>query len=284
MPAARSPTNQSPTSISRGAGGYVIAPWLHHAGRAPLPHPRIDAEPDSIPARMAGRSSCRQARGPQSPSTSPFTAEPVSDYRKASYGQMAMEEIERELASVPKMAHSQQPGRPPVLQGRAARSRRLHGRGRGLQRAAFRQCGPVLGHPPQRQGPRPAACTIARAIKAGMGTPRGPSTMTLPTSRSCLGNQTTTPETGGDHRAQVRGIYTVGPGLSPPGLVGEISEYINNTAIYPQPALALGAALCIVGTSAGRHMAQALYQRQGRTSTWSAWPRPDPERGPPPGP
>lgn len=40
--------------------------------------------------------------------------------------------------------------------------------------------------------------------------------------------------------------------LKVPGLVGEIAEWITATAIYPQPALALGAALIIVGTAAGR--------------------------------
>jgi hypothetical protein len=40
--------------------------------------------------------------------------------------------------------------------------------------------------------------------------------------------------------------------LNPPGLVGEIAGFITNSAIYPQPALSLGAALTIVGTAAGR--------------------------------
>jgi hypothetical protein len=43
--------------------------------------------------------------------------------------------------------------------------------------------------------------------------------------------------------------------LNVPGLVGEIAQWINETAIYPQPALSLGAALTVVGTAAGRHIA-----------------------------
>jgi hypothetical protein len=42
--------------------------------------------------------------------------------------------------------------------------------------------------------------------------------------------------------------------LNPPGLVGLISRWITDTALYPQPALSLGAALTIVGTAAGRHL------------------------------
>ena len=43
--------------------------------------------------------------------------------------------------------------------------------------------------------------------------------------------------------------------LNPPGLVGEIAGFITDSAIYPQPALSLGAALTIVGTAAGRRLA-----------------------------
>ena len=43
--------------------------------------------------------------------------------------------------------------------------------------------------------------------------------------------------------------------LQVPGLVGEIAQWITDTARYPQPALSLGAALTLVGTAAGRHIA-----------------------------
>jgi len=41
----------------------------------------------------------------------------------------------------------------------------------------------------------------------------------------------------------------------PPGLVGTIASWINDSAIKPQPALALAASLCIVGTAMGRQYA-----------------------------
>lgn len=41
----------------------------------------------------------------------------------------------------------------------------------------------------------------------------------------------------------------------PPGLVGTIARWINDSAIKPQPALALAASLCIVGTAMGRQYA-----------------------------
>jgi len=40
-----------------------------------------------------------------------------------------------------------------------------------------------------------------------------------------------------------------------PGLVGRITDWITDTALYPQRGLALGAALVLVGTAAGRHLA-----------------------------
>lgn len=40
----------------------------------------------------------------------------------------------------------------------------------------------------------------------------------------------------------------------PPGLVGMIAQWIVDTARRPQPELAIGAALTIVGTAAGRHI------------------------------
>ena len=43
--------------------------------------------------------------------------------------------------------------------------------------------------------------------------------------------------------------------LNPPGLVGAIARWINETALYPQPVLALGAAITVVGAVAGRKYA-----------------------------
>ena len=40
--------------------------------------------------------------------------------------------------------------------------------------------------------------------------------------------------------------------LDVPGLVGVIARWITKTALYPQPLLSLGAALCVIGTAAGR--------------------------------
>lgn len=41
----------------------------------------------------------------------------------------------------------------------------------------------------------------------------------------------------------------------PPGIVGTIARWINDSAIKPQPALALAASLCVVGTAMGRQYA-----------------------------
>lgn len=45
------------------------------------------------------------------------------------------------------------------------------------------------------------------------------------------------------------------PMAFPPGLVGDIASWITRTARRPQPELAIGAALAIVGTAAGRQFA-----------------------------
>lgn len=43
--------------------------------------------------------------------------------------------------------------------------------------------------------------------------------------------------------------------LDVPGLVGVMARWITETALYPQPVLALGAALTVIGTAAGRKYA-----------------------------
>jgi hypothetical protein len=43
--------------------------------------------------------------------------------------------------------------------------------------------------------------------------------------------------------------------LNVPGLVGDIAKWITDTSIMPQPILSLGAAVTVVGTAAGRHLA-----------------------------
>lgn len=43
--------------------------------------------------------------------------------------------------------------------------------------------------------------------------------------------------------------------LDVPGLVGVMARWVTKTALYPQPLLSLGAALCVVGTAAGRKYA-----------------------------
>ena len=96
--------------------------------------------------------------------------------------------------------------------------------------------------------------TISRGLAAGEREPRGPDDSPGPTVEILLGqDETFDAETGEicgpkpgelpDHLTQI------------PGLVGDITDWICDTALYPQRGLALGAALTIVGTAAGRHMA-----------------------------
>ena len=94
--------------------------------------------------------------------------------------------------------------------------------------------------------------TIRSAMVAGMKKPRGPSE--APHVQIMLGRTDSAP----DHDPETGEIHDDVPAPSlpaPGGLVQDIADWITSTAIYPQPALSMGAALTIVGTAAGRHMA-----------------------------
>lgn len=73
----------------------------------------------------------------------------------------------------------------------------------------------------------------------------------------------TTPREMGDEDIDFATSFTppaVNPEIPPhlldvPGLVGHVTRWITKTALYPQPMLALGAALAMIGTVAGRKYA-----------------------------
>lgn len=99
--------------------------------------------------------------------------------------------------------------------------------------------------------------TIARALRSGEKSPRGPQPDLAPTVEILLDGSVVDSETGEvleDRPPQPEGEL---PDYLTrlPGLLGSITDYICDTALYPQRGLALGAALTIVGTAAGRHLA-----------------------------
>lgn len=109
--------------------------------------------------------------------------------------------------------------------------------------------------------------TISRALKAGEQSPRGPDDAPLPAVEILLDGTRIDPSTGEVleeeagklQPATAKPEAPAGPLpahlLTVPGLVGDIAKFICDSSLRPQPGLALGAALTIVGTAAGRHLA-----------------------------
>ena len=90
-----------------------------------------------------------------------------------------------------------------------------------------------------------ARATIRSAMRAGMTKPRQPLERPVQHVEILL-----------DIEPDIRPVaVTPEPIFSPGGLVQEIADWITATALFPQPILSLAAALTIVGTAAGRHMA-----------------------------
>ena len=238
----------------RGAGGFVIGPGSIFSDGSGIytGHGFIFDAPEP-PAWLLELLSSHP-----SPPTQPvaFTVppEPVSDNRLAAYGATALEELLADLASAPPGTRNEEANRI------AFRVGQLVGGGCLTRSSAFAS----LEQAALSWGIRPndkalgTRGTIARALDAGARVPRGPDD-TMPAVSIALG-EAFDPETGELAPAAAPAQKTDAKELPDhltrvPGLVGDITDWICDTARYPQRALALGAALVIVGTAAGRHIA-----------------------------
>ncbi|MCC7253828.1 bifunctional DNA primase/polymerase [Hyphomicrobium sp.] len=239
----------------RGAGGFVVAPgaaFTDGTGCYSEHGSIFDAGPP--PAWL-----CDLLKPPQRPLQVTVPAEPVSDARLLAYGEAALDELLRELAAA-------QPGTRSDEANRIAfRVGQLVGGGcvaRAAAQSALEQAVLSWGVSPRDKALGPRG-TIARALKAGEASPRGPddSVPAVEIALSLPGGDRIDPETGEVLDAQPEPSPTPPAGelpdylTHPPGLVGAITDWIAGTALYPQRGLALGAALTIVGTAAGRHIA-----------------------------
>jgi hypothetical protein len=194
-----------------------------------------------------------------------FTAPPasVSDVRLAAYGETALAE---ELSTLAAAA----PGtRNEAANMTAFRVGQLVGGGCLTYSAAYS----ALEQAVLSWGVRPndkalgTKGTLARALHAGEGKPRGPGEDLTPTVEiHLLDGERFDPETGElPSRLSAASPPAMLPAEQPdelpdhltriPGLVGQLTDFITDTALYPQRGLSLGAALTIVGTAAGRHIA-----------------------------
>lgn len=231
----------------RGAGGFVIAPdavFSDGSGRYTSHGSIFDAK--TPPAWL------RDLISPPKPTVPiAFTvkSEPVSDMRLAAYGEAALTELLSELAS-------KQPGeRNEAANLIAFRAGQLVGYGcltNSSAQQSLEQAALSWGIRPNDKALGPKG-TIARAIRDGQRSPRGPDDSASYAVEILLDHD---PETGEVIEAEPFALDGELPAVLTriPGLVGEIADWITDCAMYPQPALSLGAALTIVGTAAGRHL------------------------------
>lgn len=236
----------------RGSGGFVIGPGaVSEAGTYMLYGSLLDATapPPWLVELLSGH------QGAVAPANEP--AEPVADARKDAYGRAALTAMVAELTATPSGARSD------TAFKIAARAGELVGSDclgyddtyNALAEAALswgiRKNDKALG----RHG------TLARGLAQGMKNPKGPMSfaepeveLLLPQIVAHLPNAIQLPGT-----PIVPLLKELPEHLTrPPGLLGTITDWITDTALYPQRSLSLGAALTIVGTAAGRHIAGPL--------------------------
>jgi hypothetical protein len=230
----------------RGNGGYVVGPGSLVPAGEYVEHGDFLDPPDA-PEWLV------ELLAPHArPKAISFTVSqvPADDVRFAAYGEVALMEEFNDLAS-------KQPGERNEEANRIAfRIGQLVGGGCLTHQAAYSALEAAAlswGISPKDKALGPKG-TIARALRAGEPHPRGPDDSLGPLVEINLelGEQFD-PETGElpplplgelpEHLTHV------------PGLVGQLTDWITDTALYPQRCLSLGAALTIVGTAAGRHIA-----------------------------
>lgn len=240
----------------RGAGGFVIGPGAIFSDGSGIytGHGSIFDAPEP-PAWLIDLLSPRAAP----PAAINFTVQAttaVSDHRLAAYGETALQELLADLAGTPAGSRNDEANRIAFRVGQLVGGGCLE---RGLALAALEQATLSWGIRPTdkalgRRG------TLARALDAGTRSPRGPDDTPMPTVEILLGqDEPFDPETGEileDIPAEPQQEGELPHAMTcVPGLVGEITDWITDCAMYPQRGLALGAALTIVGTAAGRHLA-----------------------------
>ena len=245
----------------RGHGGYVIAPGATMLdGRRYEPNGDDILSASSLPEWLAeilaAKNECLEPAG-VALRTEP--GPPVSDERKRSYGEAALEQEISNLAS------AAPGGRNETANLCAFRVGQLVGGGCLNEQeayAALHNAAASWGVPAKDKALGPRG-TIARAIRDGMSSPRQPpddpsTIIVFDNQRRVIQAEDGTladAETGEVIEApDPHGDELPGHLANPPGLVGALTRWICNTARRPETSLAIGAALVIVGTAAGRHI------------------------------
>jgi hypothetical protein len=233
----------------RGSGGFVIAPGAVFCDGSGT-YSEADIFNASFPPEWLVR-----LLSPAPPRSIAFTtnSEPVSDSRLAAYGEIALQESVADLAASPPGDRNTSANLIAFRMGQLVGGRCLTFQAAysALERAVL-----SWGVSPRDKALGPKG-TLARGLRDGMLSPRGPTDSPMPAVEILLRvGEDHDPETG-----ELPPLPKPAPSELPdylthvPGLVGEITDWITDTALYPQRPLALGAALALVGTAAGRHLA-----------------------------
>ena len=237
----------------RGAGGYVIAPGsMKGDGRYYVPERGDFTHCPVMPAWLVeilkGGPPSRPAQAYVAP------AAPASGDRLSSYGHAALDDEAQAVAMAA-------PGtRNETVNTSAFRLGQLVGGGCLSEREAYDAMASAVlswGVKPNDKALGPRG-TIQRALKAGISHPR-----TVPDEPA--DSRTLVDISGLLVDKETGEIFEPAPQINlsdpydaftrPPGLLGEIVDWIADTAMYPRRGLALGAALTVLGTAAGRHVA-----------------------------
>lgn len=234
----------------RGAGGFVIAPEAEFSdgtGRYTGHGSIFDAK--SPPAWL--RDLLTPPVRPAGPLNLTITADPVSNARLASYGDTALAELLADLSSAPPGNRNEEANRIAFRVGQLVGGGCLS---RSYAQQALEQAALSWGIRPSDKALGPRG-TIARGLAAGERSPRGPDDSAQPTVEILLDHDPVTGEVAEPAPQQQPAGELPDHLTRVPGLLGDITDWICDTAMYPQRGLALGAALTIVGTAAGRHLA-----------------------------
>lgn len=258
----------------RGHGGYVIAP-----GATMLDGRRYEADGhDILSATSApdwlwdilGAKTAHATTAPEPVTHAPRKVQAVQDgdARARAYGEAALDAERRRVAECASGGRNETLNRAAFSLGTLVGAGCLsEGDVRAVLLEAAQACGLV-----KEDGARACQATITSGITAGRSKPR-----TIPESGSYEIDATLGAEIAATLLARevieaadgtlhdMDGVIIEAPDpdigelprelANPPGLVGELANWICDTARRPQRSLAIGAALTILGTLCGRHIA-----------------------------
>jgi len=251
----------------RGDGGMVIAPPSVKPGKGVYRWLNLGTPIAAAPEWLLEKV-CAEPQEDQQP----YNPEAVSDERRAAYGQAALRNIVERIKELKVGQRSNEITRESFRIGRLVAGGCLDIK---EAEAALIAAAQALGLPRRDKafGPRG---TIARQLRAGLSSPRGPGDNQddLPVDiDEFLKTHMLPPVVVDEQQEEEQEPSSSSPPPPPPplppppiddqipnellkvpGLVGEIAQFILDSALYPQPLMALAAGLGVVATACGRYL------------------------------